>query len=204
MDLTRGGFLRLGVAGAATAAGGAIGASAAFAAPPPARPIGDDVGFLTFGVVAERTSLAFYKQALTTPNRFDAADRRRLTQARGAKREHVRRLNEALGGDAVSADDYDVAFPNQTFASRRNALGLGLGLEELLVGVYVYGAGATSDIGSRELIGRLLCVDNQVLATLRAMNGKAAIGGLPSPLDTEQAGDVLDKLLTVPGSPGGG
>ena len=34
------------------------------------------------------------------------------------------------------------------------------------------------------------------------MNGKASIGGLPSPLDTDQAGDVLDKLLTIPGSPG--
>jgi hypothetical protein len=203
MHLTRGDFLRLGAAGATVAAGGAIGASAALAAPPPAKPVGDDVGFLTFGVVAERTSLAFYKKALTTPKLFDAGDRRRLTQARKAKTEHVQRLNEALGADAVSADDYDVTFPKQTFASRTNAVGLGVALEKLLVGVYVYGTGATSDIGSRELIGRLLSVDNQVLSTLRAMNGKASIGGLPSPLDTEQAGDVLDKLLTIPGSPGG-
>jgi hypothetical protein len=204
MDLTRGGFLRLGVAGTATAAGAAIGASMAFAAPPPAKPVGDDVGFLTFGVVAERTALAFYKKALTTPNLFDAGDRRRLTQARNAKREHVQRLNEALGADAVSADDYDVTFPKQSFVSRRNAVGLGVALEKLLVGVYVYGTGATADIGSRELIGRLLSVDNQILATLREMNGKASIGGLPSPLDTEQAGDVLDRLLTIPGSPGEG
>jgi hypothetical protein len=202
MDLTRSDLLRLGAAGATVAAGGAFGASEAFAAPPPAKPVGDDVGCLTFGVVAERTSLAFYKKALTTPNLFDAGDRRRLTQARDAKREHVQRLNEALGADAVSADDYEVTFPKQSFASRRNAVGLGVALEKLLVGVYVYGTGATSDIGSRELIGRLLCVDNQVLSTLRAMNGKASIGGLPSPLDTEQAGDVLDKLLTIPGSPG--
>jgi hypothetical protein len=202
MDLTRSDLLRLGAAGATVAAGGAFGASAAFAAPPRAKPVGDDVGFLTFGVVAERTSLAFYKKALTTPNLFDAGDRRRLTQARDAKREHVQRLNEALGADAVSADDYEVTFPKQSFASRRNAVGLGVALEKLLVGVYVYGTGATSDIGSRELIGRLLCVDNQVLSTLRAMNGKASIGGLPSPLDTEQGGDVLDKLLTIPGSPG--
>ena len=36
------------------------------------------------------------------------------------------------------------------------------------------------------------------------MDGRPAIGGLPTALTTEQAGDVLDKLLTVPGSPGGG
>jgi hypothetical protein len=204
MDLTRGGFLRLGAAGATVAAGGALAASAAFAAPQPPKPIGDDIGFLTFGVVAERTSLTFYKKALTTPRLFDAADRRRLTQARDAKREHVQRLNEALGADAVSSDDYQVTFPRQSFASRRNAVGLGVALEELLIGVYAYGVSATADPGSRVLIGRLLSVDNQVLSTLRAMNGKASIGGLPAPLDTDQAGDVLDKLLTVPGSPGGG
>ena len=204
MDLTRGDFLRLGAAGAAAAAGSAIGASTAVAALPPAKPIGDDVGFLTFGVVAERTALTFYKEALTTPKLFDAADRRRFTQARDAKREHVQRLNAALGADAVSADDYQVTFPKATFESRRNAVGLAVALEKLLVGVYVYGVSATADIGSRQLIGRLLSVDSQVLATMHDMNGKAPIGGLPTPLDTEQAGDLLDRLLTIPGSPGGG
>jgi len=204
MDLTRGDFLRLGVAGAAAAAGGAIGASTALAGPPPATPVGDDVGFLTFGVVAERTALTFYKEALKTPKLFDAGDRRRLTQARDAKREHVQRLNAALGADAVSSDDYEVTFPKATFKSRRNAVGLGVALEKLLVGVYVFGVAATADIGSRQLIGRLLSVDSQVLATMHDMNGKAPIGGLPTPLDTEQAGDLLDRLLTIPGSPGGG
>ena len=72
MDVTRGGFLRLGAAGVTTAAGGMLVGGAALAAPPPATPQGDDVGFLTFGVVAERTALAFYKKALTTPKLFDA------------------------------------------------------------------------------------------------------------------------------------
>jgi len=204
MDLTRGGFLRLGVAGAATAAAGAVGAGAAFGAPPPATPIGDDVGFLTFGVVAERTSLTFYRKALATPKLFDAAERRRLTQARNAKVEHVQRLNAALASGAVGAGDYDVTFPKSTFASRRNAVGMAVALEKLLVGVYVFGVGATADIGTRQLLGRLLSVDSQVLATMHDMNGKAPIGGLPTPLDTQQAGDLLDKLLTIPGSPGGG
>jgi hypothetical protein len=204
MDLTRGGFLRLGATGVAAAGASAIGAGIALGAPPPATPVGDDVGFLTFGVVAERTALTFYKRALTTPGLLDAADRRRLTEARDAKREHVQRLNAALGADAVAADDYQVDFPKATFESRRNAVALGVGLEGLLVGVYVYGAGYTSDPGSRLLVARLLSVDNQILATLHAMNGRAGIGGMPSPLDTSQAGDVLDKLLTIPGSPGGG
>ena len=157
MDVTRGGFLRLGAAGVTTAAGGMLVGGAALAAPPPATPQGDDVGFLTFGVVAERTALAFYKKTLTTPKLFDVADRRRLSHARTAKREHVTRINAALGADAVGSADYQVDFPKSAFASRDGALALGESLEGLLVGVYV-----------------------------------------------NAAGDALDKLITVPGSPGGG
>jgi hypothetical protein len=36
------------------------------------------------------------------------------------------------------------------------------------------------------------------------MIGKPIADGLPIPLSTEQAGAALDKLITVPGSPGGG
>jgi len=75
MELSRKGFLGLGASGVAAVAGGALGAGPGFAAPPPATPAGDDVGFLTFGVVAERTALAFYRKALRTPKLFDALDK---------------------------------------------------------------------------------------------------------------------------------
>jgi Ferritin-like domain len=204
MELSRGQFLRLGASGVVAAAGGALGAGVALGAPPPATPQGDDVGFLAFGVVAERTALAFYKKALTTPGLFDAGDRRRLTQARAAKRDHVTRINAVLGGDAVGSADYAVDFPKSAFSTRDRAVALGIELEKLLVGVYVNGAGYSADPGTRLLISRLLTVDGQLLATLRAMVGKPAADGLPIPLSTEQAGDALDKLITVPGSPGGG
>ena len=204
MDLTRGGFFRLGATGVATAAGGMLVGGTALAAPPPAAPVGDDVGFLTFGVVAERTSLAFYRKALTTPDLFDASERRRLTVARAAKRDHVNRLNAALGADAVGAADYQVDFAKSSFATHARAVALGIELEKLLVGVYVNGAGYTADPGSRLLIARLLTVDGQLLGALREMIGPPIADGLPIPLSTEQAGDALDKLISVPGSPGGG
>jgi hypothetical protein len=204
VELSRGQFLRLGATGVAAAAGGALGAGVALGAPPPATPQGDDVGFLTFGVVAERTSLAFYKKTLTTAGLFDASDRRRLTQARATKRDHVNKINAALGGDAVGAADYAVDFPKSTFTTRDKAIALGIELEKLLVGVYVYGAAYSTDPGTRLLISRVLTVDGQLLAALRGMIGKPAADGLPIPLGTDQAGDALDKLITVPGSPGGG
>jgi hypothetical protein len=204
MELSRGQFLRLGASGVAAAAGTALAASAALAAPPPATPQGDDEGFLAFGVVGERTALAFYKRALTTPKLFDASDRRRLTQARATKRDHVNRINAVLGGDAVGAKDYAVDFPKSAFTTRDKAVALGIELEKLLVGVYVNGAGYGADPGTRLLISRMLTVDGQLLGSLRLMIGKEMADGLPIPLSTEQAGDALDKLITVPGSPGGG
>ena len=200
--LSRKGFLALGAAGAATAAG-ALGPAAALAAPQPPVPQGDDLGFLAFGAVAEGASRVFYHQALATPGLFDASERRRLTQAGKAKREHVIRLASAMGPDAVGGGDFETDLPKSSFATRAKALVLGERLEELLVGVYLNGIGYAADPGTRLLIGRLLTSDAQLLGSLRAMSGKAIGAGLPSPMTTEQAGDALDKLITVPGSPGG-
>jgi hypothetical protein len=201
--LSRKGFLALGAAGVASAAADAFGSAAAVAAPQPPAPQGDDLGFLAFGAVAEGASRAFYHRALATPDLFDASERRRLTQAGKAKREHVIRLAAAMGPDAVGSGDFETDLPKSSFATRAKALELGERLEELLVGVYLNGAGYAADPGTRLLIGRLLTSDAQLLGSLRAMSGKAIGAGLPSPMTTDDAGAALDKLITVPGSPGG-
>jgi hypothetical protein len=201
--LSRRSLLALGASGLATAAAATLGPGVALAAPQPPAPQGDDLGFLAFGAVAEGATRAFYHKALATPRLFDASERRRLTQAGKAKREHVIRLAAAMGPDAVGGGDFETDLPKSSFASRAKALHLGERLEELLVGVYLNGAGYAADPGTRLLIGRLLTSDAQLLGSLRAMSGKAIVAGLPSPMTTEQAGDALDKLITVPGSPGG-
>jgi hypothetical protein len=204
MPISRSAFLRLGATGVTAAASGVLGAGVALGAPPPATPQGDDVGFLAFGAVGERTALAFYRQALSTPGLFEAGERSDLVQARRAKRQHLIKLNAVLASDAVAFDDFRVDLPKTAFSTHARAVALGESLEELLVGVYLYGAGYAADPGTRLLIARLLTVDGQLLGAMRAMAGKPSNTGLPTPLSTEQAGDALDKLLTVPGSPGGG
>ena len=200
--VSRKSFLLLGTAGVATAAAGALGPAVALAAPQPPAPQGDDLGFLAFGAVAEGASRAFYRQAQVAPGLFDAAERRRLAQARRTKREHLIRLSAAMGPDAVGSGDFEVDLPKSSFATRDKALDLGASLEELLVGVYLNGAAYAADPGTRLLVARLLTVDGQLLGSLRAMAGKPVGEGLPNPLSTEQAGAALDKLITVPGSPG--
>src|SRR3954447_10184275 len=192
--LNRAQFLRLGVA-AATGAG-VLAAPAAAALPVPA-PQGDDVGYLSFGAVAELTSLAWYRRALRARG-FSAGERRRLTAAATAKRAHIQRINAALGPDALRPGDFAPSFSSSSLASRDRAVALGREVEDLLVGVYLNGAAFARDSATRLLIGRLLAYDAQQLAWLRGLMGGLAGAGLPSPATLEQAGARLDALITTP------
>jgi hypothetical protein len=190
-------FLRLGVAGAAAAAGAGVLAAPAAAALPVPAPQGDDVGYLSFGAVAELTSLAWYRRALGVHG-FSSSERRRLRAAATAKRAHVIRLNTALGVDAIAPGDFAASFPASSLASRDKAIGLGRELENLLVGAYLNGAAFARDPGTRLLIGRLLAYDAEQLAWIRGLTGRLPGAGLPNPATLEQAGATLDGLVTTP------
>jgi hypothetical protein len=196
-EMNRGQFLRLGVAGAAAAAGAGVLAGPAAAALPVPQPQGDDVGYLSFGAVAELTSLAWYRRALRVRG-FSRGERRRLQLAGTAKRDHVVRINAALGADAVAPDDFAASFPASSLRSRETAIGLGGELEGLLVGVYLNGAAFARDSATRLLLGRLLTYDAQQLAWIRGLTGGLAGAGLPGPATLEQAGATLDRLVTTP------
>ena len=196
--MNRGQFLRLGVAGAAAAAG--VLAAPATAALPTPRPQGDDVGYLSFGAVAELTSRAWYTQALGAKG-FTAGERRRLQQAHAAKNDHIKRINVALRGDAIQAGDFAATFPDGAFATKARAVGLGERIESLLVGTYLNGAAFAHDAATRLLLGRLLAYDAQMLAWMRGLAGAPAASGLANPLSLEQAGATLDRLITTPNFP---
>ena len=197
-EMNRGQFLRLGMTTAAAAAAGAgvLAAPAAAALPVPA-PQGDDVGYLSFGAVGELTSLAWYRRALRVRG-FSAGERRRLTAAATAKREHIARINTALGADALQPGDFAANFAPSTVASRDRALAVGRELEDLLVGVYLNGAAFARDSATRLLLGRLLTYDAQQLAWKRGLTGGVPGAGLASPATLEQAGARLDRLVTTP------
>jgi hypothetical protein len=199
-EIDRAQFLRLGVAGVVGTVGAGLFAGPASAALPTPAPKGDDVGFLSFGAVAELTSRAWYAQALTTKG-FSAGERRRLQQARAAKGNHIARLNTALAADAIQPGDFDANFPKGAFDTRARALALGESIESLLVSVYLNGAAFATDSATRLLLGRLLAYDAQQLAWMRGLGGGPAATGLPIPLSLEQAGATLDRVITTPNFP---
>jgi Ferritin-like domain len=199
-EIDRAQFLRLGVAGVVGTVGAGLLAGPAAAALPTPEPQGDDVGFLSFGVVAELASRAWYGQAQRAKG-FSAGERRRLVQGHGAKADHIKRMNALLGGDAIQAGDFDTSFPDGSFATKARALALGERIESLLVGTYLNGAAFARDAATRLLLGRMLTFDAQQLAWMRGVGGGAAATGLPIPLSLEQAGTTLDRLVTTPNFP---
>src|SRR3954454_16738136 len=200
-EMDRGQFLRLGLAGAVGTARAGLLAGPAAAARPAPKPTGDDVGYLSFGAVAELTSRAWYRRALTVHG-FSAGDRRRLTAGAGAKADHLQRINAVLGADAIRPGDFDASFPASAFASPAPAAPLAAGIADLLVGFYLTGAAFASDNATRLLLGRLLAFDAQQLAWIRGLTGRLPASGLPVPQTIEQAGTVLDGLVATPNFPG--
>ena len=199
-EIDRGQFLRLGVAGVVGTVGAGLPAGPAAAALPTPKPQGDDVGYLSFGVVAELASRAWYEQALDAKG-FSAGERRRLTRGHAAKADHIKRLNAVLGGDAIQAGDFEATLPATSFATKARALALGERIEELLVGTYLNGAAFARDSATRLMLARMLTYDAQQLAWMRGLGGAPAASGLPIPLSLEQAGATLDRLVTTPNFP---
>ena len=156
-EINRAQFLRLGVAGVVGTVGAGLLAGPAAAALPVPAPQGDDVGFLSFGAVAETASAGWYLRAAAMAA-FDRTDRRRFAQSRAAKRDHIARINTSLGADAIQPGDFVAAFDDDAFATKAGALSLGRRIESLLVSVYLNGAAFPANDATRLMLGRLLAL----------------------------------------------
>jgi hypothetical protein len=196
--INRATFLRM---GGAAALGVVVAPAAASAQLPAPTPIGDDAGYLQFGALGERVALNAYRRAVRQSSWWSADERATLDAIVARKVLHVQQLTAALGATAPSQSDYAVTLPDGAVASRRSTLGFLEGLEQLLVGVYLGGAGFSADQGTRVLLARVLANDAQDLAVLRGFHRMSIIVGLPNPIDVDAAGDQLDKLLDPTGYP---
>ena len=183
--------------GAVAALTAATAAPAARAALAPATPIGDDLGFLAFGAVAEGVLAAYFDAALDLPGAWTPAERTLLTQARASHRANIDRLNAALGPDnAITPGDFS---RQVKVGSRAGALKVGRELETLAGGTYLGGVAATVDYGTRLLLGRLLALASSHDAVLTRWAG-LGLGGLLAPIDLDAAGLKLDTYLSEPNS----
>lgn len=183
----------LAAAGVATLAG--VTAGPASAAPQKPAPVGDDVGFLAFGAVAEGVLAAFYSAALRLHGAWSPIERKLLEDAHKRSRDNVERLNAALGpDDAVPLEDFARSV---RIGTRAGALKVGRELEDLVAGVYLTGVGYAGDAGTRVLLGRLLAVASHQGSALARLAGRP-LGGLPAPIDLEAAGLKINNYIKDP------
>jgi len=202
IEVDRGEFLRLGAGGlvAVTAAGALVAPAAAQL--PALTPQEDDIAFLSFASLAERTSRDFYRAAVKQKaTGLSPAERRHLDRVASAKRAHILRLDAALGADAPAMGDFVTVLPKDAVKTRARILALGQQLETLLVRVYLNGVGFAVDPATRLLLGRFLAYDAEQIAWLRSAAGHASPAGLFSPIDLEPAADQLDAFLSTPDFP---
>jgi hypothetical protein len=178
-------------------AGASAALAGAFAAPvraalPKATPVGDDLGFLAFAVVAEGVLARSVDASLALHDAWSPAEKRLLREAHTGHRANIDRINAALGPDnAVTPGDFS---RQVVVGSRAGALKVGRELETLAGGTYLGGLAAATDYGTRLLLGRLLAVATRNGGLLARWAG-APLGGLPSPIDLDAAGLKLDAYL---------
>jgi len=178
----------------------ALGATSAHAAGPPVAPQGDDVGYLQFAAVAERVNLD-YLRATRSVQWLKPAERALIGRAITAKRRTTMQLEFALGADAPQAGDYVTVFPKNALRTRHAGLERGVGLQRLIVQTLVGGAPFVADPGTRLLLTRVVSADTAQLSMLHRLAGDATVGGLPTSVDLETAGQLLDRYLSQPAAP---
>lgn len=184
------------VAGAAGAAGAlpVVGPGLARAAKP-LTPVGDDIGFLQVGALAELLCVSAYRAAAVHPD-FTPRQRRWLDQARAADKLHYSRLSAPLGADAPKFGDYRLGVTAERLRRRSRVVDVLQELERICAGVYISGVANSVDPGTRELLGRLIAADTQHLAAIGRISASAPFTGeLPPALDVAQAGDRLDRFI---------
>jgi len=171
--LSRGGVLRLALAGAGLATLGGPAAARAAGVPDV------DLSYLRVLVATELLKKDFASAALAS-GRLGARSTGLVRRVRGDDGAHYAGLAALLGGEGqapATADDIDFSYPKGSFGSERSILGLAWKLGTLSLGAYL---GAVENVLTATLrlpIGQIAANEAQQLSALAAVVGRPAIGG---------------------------
>ncbi|MFN8203928.1 MAG: hypothetical protein U0S48_15295 [Solirubrobacteraceae bacterium] len=158
------------------------------------------MGYLQFAAVAERVNLTYLRE-LRSARWLSGPERAVVVRAIAAKRETTMALELALGADAPQPGDFVAVFPQGALDARRGGLARGTRLQRLIVQTLVGGAPFVADPGTRLLLTRVVSADTAQLSMWHRLTGDQTVGGLPTSVDLETAGDLLDRYLTQPSAP---
>jgi Ferritin-like domain len=158
----------------------------------------DELAYANFGLAAEFLLQDFYAQTAAGKVVTGAAAR---DVARGSFNagEHAAALSRLLtdaGQTAAVEEDFEFAWPDGTFASRKSAAAAGLTVTQAVLGVYLGAAGAISIASYRTLFASMAANLAQQVAALSRLSGGRAVGvSFPSALAVETASDAIEAYL---------
>jgi hypothetical protein len=113
--------------------------------------------------------------------------------------EHATALAKLLtdaGQTAAVQDDFEFAWPDGTFATKKSASAAGLEITEPLLGVYLSAAKSISIPSYRTLFASMAASLAQQVAALSQQSGGRVVGiSFPPPVDVETASDAIEAYL---------
>jgi hypothetical protein len=158
----------------------------------------DELAFANFGAAAELLLKDFYgraREARLFAGQLDKA----FARGQFAATEHLAALTALLvdsGQTAPLEEDFEFAWPDETFASKKAAASAGLTIVEALLGAYLTAAVTSPTMSLRVLYSSLAASLGEQLSTLMLARGRPAIGNsFPAALDLEAAGAAVETFL---------
>lgn len=181
-----------------TAAGAGLGL-AGLVRPDGARAATDDeLAYASFGQATELLLQDFYARVVDV-KAFSRPAAREVARAGLNAGEHATQLGKLLteaGQQAAVADDFEFAWPAETFGSKQAIAKAGLLVTENLAGVYVSALTAVSIPTYRRLYASMLANLSQQVAFLSRAGGGRAIGiSFPAAVEIETASGAIEAYL---------
>src|SRR5262245_1445231 len=190
--ISRARMVRVALAGGAALLGGSAATPAA--ARTEADPTESDLAIVRLLASGELLAQAFYANAIRS-KRLSKTEIAGAQRALAHERAHYTALAKPLGDAAPVADDFEFAFPKDSFARRGRMLRVGTVIETALAGTYASAAASASALELRALLAQIAVCEAQHLAVLNDMRGGAPGRSFPELFDVEQASAALGPFF---------
>ncbi len=154
----------------------------------------DDLAFGNFGAATEFLVKDFYARAIEAKV-VSGPKAAALKRGRAAAVQHAKALSDLLtsaGDVAPLPEDFQFAWPSNTFKSEKALVDTGRGVLRALLGAYQTAAAVASEQSYRVLYASLAASVSQQIV---ALAGVSAAEPFPIAMDLEAASDALEAYL---------
>lgn len=158
----------------------------------------DELTYANFGLATEFLLKDYYAESAAAKV-FTGASARELARGGLNANEHAAALSKLLadaGQPGAVEEDFEFAWPEGTFASRKSASAAGLQITRPLLGVYLTAASAVSIASYRTLFASMAANLAQQVGALSQSSGGRAVGvSFPPATDVQTASDAIEAYL---------